>query len=115
MNTRILLAISLAASLAACGTAKRDEPEAGPFVPKNAAERNGQLVFDRECSKCHTGGEAALGPGINDKPLPEFLMRTQVRVGIGAMPGFTEQEISDKELDELMAYMLALRKHGGGS
>ena len=111
MILRLLVAFALL--MAGCGTAKRSEPAAGPFTAGNAAQRNGQVVFDRECSKCHTSGEAVLGPGINDKPLPEFLMRTQVRVGIGAMPGFTEQEISDKELDDLMAYILALRKHGG--
>jgi mono/diheme cytochrome c family protein len=108
---RILLLLTLV--LAACGPARRSEPAAGPFVPSSESERRGEAVFDRHCNKCHVGGEAALGPGINDKPLPVALMKTQVRVGLGAMPGFPEREISERELDDLMAYMKALRRHKG--
>jgi mono/diheme cytochrome c family protein len=61
------------------------------------------------CHKCHPNGEAGLAPGINDKPLPEFLMKTQVRVGLGAMPSFSREQISDQELDDLIRYLKTLR------
>lgn len=61
------------------------------------------------CHKCHPGGEAGLGPAINNKPLPDFLKRVQIRHGLGVMPSFAKEEISDQELEALLDYMTALR------
>jgi mono/diheme cytochrome c family protein len=64
------------------------------------------------CQKCHPGGEAGLGPGLNDKPFPKFLQHFQVRHGLGAMPAFSPAEISESQLEDLLAYVHALRRHG---
>jgi mono/diheme cytochrome c family protein len=72
----------------------------------------GALSFDRHCSACHPGGEAGLGPALNNKPLPGFLIRFQVRHGLGAMPKFPERLIPGPELDDLVHYVKALRRHG---
>jgi mono/diheme cytochrome c family protein len=64
------------------------------------------------CNQCHPGGDGGLGPSINAKPLPGFLVRLQVRAGLGAMPGFSEQDISEQELNDLVAYLKILRRHG---
>jgi mono/diheme cytochrome c family protein len=109
-----MVAAGFAAALAACGTARRGEPVAGPFRPMNASLQRGEALFDRHCNKCHVGGEAALGPGINDKPFPKFLMHTQVRVGMGAMPSFKDDEISDEEVGLILDYLKALRRHRYG-
>ena len=115
MNARVLvLAVAAATLLAGCAGARRGEPVAGPFVPASAHLKRGEALFDRHCNKCHVGGEAALGPAINDKPLPRFLMHTQVRVGMGAMPSFKKDEISDDEVDAILDYLVALRRHRGG-
>ena len=111
---RPFVAIALAAALAGCSTARRSEPVAGPFRPTTVALQRGEALFDRHCNKCHVGGEAALGPGINDKPFPKFLMHTQVRVGMGAMPSFKKDEISDEEVDLILDYLKALRHHHYG-
>jgi mono/diheme cytochrome c family protein len=100
--------------VAACATARRGEPIAGEFRPTTAALKQGEALFDRHCNKCHVGGEAGLAPGINDKPLPRFLMHTQVRVGMGAMPSFKEDEISEAELGLILDYLKALRRHHYG-
>lgn len=105
----LMIACSL---LMACESARRSEPLVGAFVPASAEVERGQLLFARHCNQCHTGGEAALGPALNDKPLPASLLRLQVRQGLGAMPAFDATEISDRELDELIAYVQALREHG---
>jgi mono/diheme cytochrome c family protein len=57
------------------------------------------------CHACHPGGEAGLGPALNDKPLPGLLVRLQVRTGMGAMPAFSPRELSDGELRDLIAYL----------
>ena len=69
----------------------------------------GEHVFMENCHQCHPGGEAGLGPAINDKPLPGFMMKLQVRAGVGAMPAFSAHEISATDLDVLIAYVKARR------
>ena len=109
---RALSASALGLVLVACGSARRSAPLVGPFVPEKAAQARGEHVFFEFCHQCHPGGEAGLGPAINDKPLPGSAIRTQVRMGVGAMPSFSEEEIADKELDDLVEYTTGLRAHG---
>ncbi len=66
----------------------------------------------KQCSQCHPGGEAGLGPAINNKPLPGFLINLQVRQGFGAMPAFSKGRVTDDELADVIAYLKALRRHG---
>jgi mono/diheme cytochrome c family protein len=93
----------------ACGAARRREPLAAPLVLDARAER-GRAVFMTNCYQCHPGGEAGLGPALNDKPFPEFLKKFQVRHGLGTMPSFSESKISDEQLEDLMQYLKALRR-----
>jgi mono/diheme cytochrome c family protein len=103
--------LSLAGILVACGSARRSEPIAGELAIDSNDMAAGQKVWMQNCDACHIGGEGGLGPSLNDKPLPEFAMRTQVREGLGAMPAFDEREITGKQLDDLMLYVQQLRKH----
>ncbi|BAU49658.1 cytochrome C [Sulfurifustis variabilis] len=108
---RVLLLLGLAA--AACASPRRGENLGNAPVLDSASEQRGRAVFMRHCNACHVGGAGALGPAINDKPLPVFLVKFQVRRGLGAMPRFSKNELGDAELDDLMAYLLALRRAGG--
>lgn len=103
-------AFAIAAVAVSCGTARRGAPLIGERHPTDAKLALGERVFDRDCSQCHPGGEAGLGPSLNDKPLPQFAVRIQVRNGVGAMPRFRSYEISDEELRAVTAYMVWLRK-----
>lgn len=94
-----------------CGSARRGEPLAGPLSLSEDA-RLGRLVFAAHCHQCHPGGEAGLGPALNNKPLPGFLIRMQVRHGLGAMPSFSNIQIPERDLDNLVAYLDALRRGG---
>ena len=109
---RTVLAIAVATLALACGSARRGEPFAGPLEPVSHPLEDGQRVFAARCEPCHPGGEAGLGPALNDKPLPPFLVRFQVRRGMGAMPPFDRAEITPEELDHLVAYVAALRRRG---
>lgn len=102
-------ALAVAVLLAAgCGSARRGPPFGGPGALEGQARR-GQIVFARRCGPCHPGGEGGLGPSLNDKPLPEGLIRLQVRQGFGAMPAFGEDRLTEPELDDVVAYLRALR------
>jgi len=96
-----------------CGTARRGEPLAGEMKIASEQVKSGQQVFMHNCYQCHPGGEAGLGPALNNKPLPGFLMKLQVRKGLGAMPGFSEDHISAEDLNSLVAYLKTLRRLGG--
>jgi mono/diheme cytochrome c family protein len=101
---------ALVLTAAACGSARRGEAVSGPLVLAGAADR-GAVVFMERCHKCHPLGEAGLGPALNDKPLPDWLKRVQVRQGLGVMPSFPHSLIPDEQLDDLLAYLSALRAH----
>lgn len=94
----------------ACGPVRRGEPFAS--MQLNEEERRGQEHFMHHCHECHPGGAAGLGPALNNKPLPRWLMRLQVRHGLGAMPSFSSEEISDEDLDRILDYLKALRQRG---
>ena len=110
----ITFGICAALTLSACGTARRSEALGNPVAVDMPALQRGQAVFMQYCNQCHPRGDGGLGPAINDKPLPGFMLRLQVRTGIGAMPSFSEEDISDAELDDLIAYIKAARAAGGG-
>lgn len=96
--------------LTGCGPQRRGEPLIGAKPPPpNEQVALGEQAFMRYCHQCHPGGAAGLGPGINDKPLPGPLIKTQVRIGGGAMPAFPESQISDRELDGIVAYLAWMR------
>ena len=96
-------------SLTGCGPARRDEPITRPLQSDDPRIALGHRVFSQQCNQCHPGGAAGLAPSINDKPLPVNLMKTQVRQGLGLMPAFSKDEITDEELDAVIKYLKALR------
>lgn len=108
-SLQLILSTGLLLIASACGSVRRGEPLTGPLDFSSAKVQHGRLVFQRHCYQCHPGGEGGLAPGLNNKPAPVWLMKTQVRTGLGAMPSFGKDRISAEELDDLMAYVLALR------
>ena len=65
----------------------------------------GKKVFMDNCNRCHPDGRGGLGPSIFDKPLPGFLIRFQVRNGLGTMPHFDKKHLSEEDLDNLSTYI----------
>jgi mono/diheme cytochrome c family protein len=108
---RVSLAVTAlcAILLGACATARKTEPLAAPVDLSNPKVARGQKVFFENCHQCHPHGQGGLGPAIVNKPLPEFLMKFQVRHGLGTMPSFGAEKISPDDLDALMEYIKAVR------
>lgn len=106
-----MLVVLAATALSGCGSARRGAPIQPPLELSDPHRLQGQQVFMRYCNGCHPRGEAGIGLALNNKPLPGFLIRFQVRRGWGAMPGFSDEIISDDDLDALVAYMKTLRRH----
>ena len=106
----VFIAALLSALLGACGSARRSEPLKGAVTINDPRIAHGRLVFMGACHRCHPGGEAGLGPALNDKPLPEFLIKTQIRAGLGAMPAFGPERLSDADVDAVIRYMKLIRR-----
>lgn len=107
---RLLLSLVLPLAVVGCGTARRDVPVAGPMNIADPQVAQGERVFMRMCSPCHPRGEAGLGPAINNKPLPDFLIKFQVRHGLGAMPAFGKKTLSEPDLRAIVAYLDHMKK-----
>ena len=90
---------------------RRSEPISGPLALENESVRNGQIHYMHHCQKCHPMGEGGLGPALNSLHVPKFLKAFQVRHGLGAMPSFKKDEISPDNLEDIVAYLQALKKN----
>lgn len=110
MKWILVSTLALALLSTACRGVRRGQPITGPLAVNTPQVQQGRLAYAAHCYQCHPGGEGGLGPALNDKLFPVWLMKTQVRLGLGVMPGFGNETISDQELDDLMAYVIALRK-----
>jgi mono/diheme cytochrome c family protein len=104
-------ACAFASTIAGCGTARRESPLLSDDVkmPDDPRLAMGMRAFATHCYQCHPAGDEGLGPAINDKPLPQWLIRTQIRSGLGDMPAFSEKHISEKEVEAIAAYLEYLR------
>ena len=124
MIVRVAVLVVAVVALAGCGESYRGEPLHGSFPARAAVDGSpsdaaiarleaGHIVFDRHCDHCHPGGSSGLAPAINNKPAPGWFIRFQVRNGMGAMPAFSQELLPDDDLDALVEYLVALRRHGG--
>jgi mono/diheme cytochrome c family protein len=105
----MLIVAWVAVLFGGCGRSHRGEPQGPEVTPDNAAEAEGERLFARFCYQCHPGGEAGLGPALNDKPLPAAAIRTQIREGVGAMPAFGSELLGDNEVAAIAEYVQELR------
>lgn len=108
MNARRLLRrlfVLAALALAAGCVARRTEPLAPPLEFTDPKLVRGREVFYAQCHYCHPHGAAGLGPAIVNKPLPSFMIKLQVRHGLGAMPSIKDDRVPDTDLDALVAYI----------
>ena len=91
-----------------------------PSLPADSPVRRGFTVFTHICLACHTlngSGEAKLGPDLNIPHNPtEYLRADLLRAYVrdpqslrrwpqARMPGFSPEQLSDIELDDLLAYL----------
>ncbi len=108
-GTVIMVVIAL--GLGGCVPAQESESAVEEVPVNTASVERGKLVYDTHCYSCHLQGQGGLAPALNNKPLPKFMIRLQVRQGVGSMPSFGEREISGSELSDLADYVVALRHH----
>ena len=95
----LIILISLACS------APKSLPPAEPMNLTQEDLKEGRKLFASYCDHCHPNGMAGVGLAIINKPIPKFIIRFQVRNGIGLMPAFKEEIISDDQLNKITDYI----------
>lgn len=104
--------LSVVALAGGCETTRAVRPERllEPVPLPTPQIAQGQVLFMRYCHTCHPDGGAGLGTSLVT-PLPDAVVRAQVRVGGGGMPRFSEEVIGDDEVSAIIAYLDTLREH----
>lgn len=107
--SRVLLLFGVVLA-GACGGVRASEPVVGP-PSLGPQEKKGELVFMRMCNSCHPQGEGGLGGALNSKPFPATMIKAKVRGLVpGDMPKFSDEEISDGDVDAIGEYLKTIRK-----
>ncbi len=122
MKVPRVAAAALVGMLLACGVAAAEDAPPSAASPLSPQELQGKHAFDRICVYCHgpgvwganklskrLGKDHALLETRTDLPAPAI--RAIVRSGIGSMPPMRKTELSDADVDAIVAY---LTRHGGG-
>jgi cytochrome c oxidase subunit 2 len=136
LGPALVVAVSVVASagwLAACGS--DGESSAPPVELSEAGERGAQIVEDQGCTSCHTtdgsrgtgptwkdlaGSEVELTDGTvvaDDEYLRAAIVdpRSQVVKGFANIMPVYEGQMSDDELDDVIAYLRDLSSFTNGS
>jgi mono/diheme cytochrome c family protein len=103
MTMRSLLVVLLLLPLA-----QQDSTAQAPTAPQGDAERGKALWLKTEhveCRECHgANGQGGFGPDLAGRKLTRAQFIHAVRKPWGIMPAYSESQISDRELIDLMAF-----------
>jgi mono/diheme cytochrome c family protein len=104
----------------ACGGSSEgaEEPEAehtsggdmalyeGPIKSTDVA--HGKEAFDNFCGDCHPDGGEDVGPSLIADPHSPGRLRKQIREGSGKMRPFSEQRLSNDDMEAILAYLASI-------
>ena len=108
MKSTLIVVVALGAALAA-----------RPAAAQESATERGRQVYEKWCTPCHGSGEgkpgtiaaAALYKGSKPAVLAErtdlaaAFVKTSVRTGVFVMPRFRKTEVTDADLNAIVAYL----------
>ena len=94
------------------GYYRNGEAVGRPVLIHNNRQARGEALYAWHCYHCHQNGEGGLGPALL-RFAPGPVVATQVRLGLGAMPDFSHDEISTAEMHDLLAYLRTSRWSSG--
>ena len=109
MKTLVIIVVII--TVASCAIRRSEPVKQRNFVAANAEVAHGEQVYMSYCHKCHPSGESGLGPSINSSPAPNFLKKFQVRHGLGVMPSFKKDELSQKDLHDIVKFISAWKSY----
>lgn len=74
----------------------------GPITGDAAA---GETVYANFCAGCHPDGGAGVGPDLHDRTDSPAEIRYLIRNGEDRMPAFGADQISDEDMENVLAYL----------
>lgn len=77
----------------------------GPVQSTDTAR--GEQLFTDVCGACHMEGGS--GPDLSTDPHPVAQIRMTVREGSGTMPPLGAGQVSDHDLEAILAYMTSIQ------
>lgn len=126
MSTKVVITLGAAALLASAAAAYAFQPQsaaspAGATQGANLDNPGGAVLYDRYCAGCHNAGPGHPGTmllaqlGREHPPLmgrddlePDYI-RAVVRNGLIEMPPFRPTELTEAELDQVIAHILSVK------
>lgn len=129
-NLGFLLVLILLASLAACGGGSEPAPAGGDAAAGEALFAQSSIGSQPGCTTCHSleAGVTLVGPSLADvgaeagsrvsgQSAEEYLRQSILEpgdyvvdgFGAGIMPGGYSSELSEEQVDDLVAYLLSLK------
>ncbi len=118
MRSRYLCLIAITVMLSGCAMSEEmrriNETHQAEHAREAGRSTNltGEQIFIRSCNTCHPGGNAGMGPSLEnmEKHFPtDVKLKALLRKGKGAMPGQPKDTINDHELDDLVLYLRNLK------
>jgi mono/diheme cytochrome c family protein len=79
---------------------------AGPVASTDVA--HGKEVFASFCDDCHPDGGEDVGPSLVEHAHSAPRVRQQIREGSGKMRPFSEQRLSNEDMEALLAYLASI-------
>ncbi len=83
------------------------KPAGAPAVASAGLADEGSKIFAATCNSCHPNANAGLGPSL--KGVPADVITKTVRSGKDMMPSFSTSEVSDEQLQDIVAYLTSLK------
>lgn len=103
-----LIVLTLLLVMSCTGTTPPAPGAAPPPLQVEAANTEGKVIYEKNCSSCHgaSGEGTSAGPKIAGHS--SSAMKMQVRKPMGMMPAFSSSQISEGDLDKVAAYMSSM-------
>ena len=112
-SSGLMVAFAVFLVVSSCSAPKR-APYAEPVSMPTEELESGRVLFNEYCATCHPGGMSGVGLAIINKPLPASFIRFQIRKGVGVMPDFDEDVLTDEQVEHIAEYLVYLRKKDSG-
>ncbi len=110
----VVATVTVAGCSQASATTATNPQEANASAPVGSGDAAaGQAVFAKTCNRCHPNANAGMGPTLYG---PQFVshypddaaVAAVIRRGKGGMPAFSTGQLSDQDMDDVIAYLRGL-------
>ena len=110
----VLATVAFAGCSQASATTATNPEEAGAVAAVGSGDAAaGQAIFANTCNKCHPNANAGIGPTLYgaqfESRYPDDAgIAAVIRRGKGGMPAFSTAQLSDQDMDDIIAYLRGL-------